>query len=411
MRTFIIALTAFVFIASTAFAESYTCPMHPHYISDNEDGSCPICGMNLVPMTSNEPEEMSSIETSKHKDHDAPSKDGIKISPETIQNMGVRTQKAKMAHFGTNVRSYGLVGENVRAKQEISSRIDGWIEELYITAIGDKVKKGDLLFRMYSPELLSAQQDYLAAIATGTKGRMISSAKRLKSLGVQEKFIQQLKSSHKSQEKVPFYADTNGIISELYANSGSYIKPGMEIATLQDYSSVWINASVAEKDLQFLSINNKATIIFPNLGGVERIAYIDYIHPTIDASTRTGKVRLVLNNDKGNLKPGAYADIIFETNVDNRLAIPSEAILKKSDGNFVIVALGEGRFKPQKVVTGINSSRGMTEIISGIHKGDNIVISSQFLIDSESSFRESFNKLTKPNKTKKATAKGHRHAH
>ncbi|MEC9291370.1 MAG: efflux RND transporter periplasmic adaptor subunit [Pseudomonadota bacterium] len=371
-----------------AQAQKYTCPMHPHYIS-TEMGTCPICGMDLVPMESSEEGDMEE----DHSAHMSGNKrKSITIPPETIQNIGVRTEKAEAAHFGTHVRSFGLIKENMRLTHAISGRVAGWVEDLKITAIGDEVKQGDLLFTLYSPDLISAQQDYISSIATGVKGRMNSSAKRLKSLGVSQKAIDEIRVSRKKMEYLPFYAETDGIVSQLMVSQGSYIKPGMQIATIQNYSSVWIDVSVAEKDLQFLTKSSQATVTFPNLGNLERTAQVDYIHPTINVNSRTGQVRLVLDNVGGHLKPGAYADVQFETNIDKRLSIPSEAILKSSEGDFVVVALGGGKFQPQAVQTGIHN-KGRTEVLSGLEEGEDVVVSSQFMIDSESSLRESFRKL------------------
>ncbi len=389
MKPIKLLLVVLLFATGSAWAEGtkYTCPMHPHYIA-TEAGSCPICGMDLVPMEGGDAVEED------HSGHDGDARKAVTISPETIQNIGVRTEKATMATFGRDVRSYGLVAENVRNTHAISGRVAGWVEELRITAVGDEVKKGELLFTLYSPDLISAQQDYIAALATGIQGRINSSAKRLKSLGAGNKTIEQIKAKRQKLENLPFYAEIDGIVSHLMVNQGSYVKPGMQIATIQDYSSVWIDVSVAEKDLQFIKKDGKATVSFPNLGNIERTARIDYIHPTIDADSRTGQVRLVMDNPNGTLRPGAYADVIFETNIDKRLSVPSEAILKSAEGDFVVMALGAGRFQSQLVQTGV-SSRGRTEIKYGIENGEEVVVSSQFLIDSESSLRESFRKLQK----------------
>ena len=371
----------------------WVAPMDPNYRMD-EPGKSPM-GMDLVP-----------VYASEDDGDDVGGLAVVSINAQTIQNMGVRTEKASMAQFGIDVRSYGLVTEDVRKTHAISGRVAGWIEDLKITAVGDEVKKDDLLFTLYSPDLVSAQQDYIAALATGIKGRINSSAKRLKSFGVGSKALEQIKSKRKKLEYLPFYTETDGIVSHLMVSQGSYIKPGVQIATIQNYSSVWIDVSVAEKDLEFLSKDSKATVILPNLGNIKRRANIDYIHPTINPESRTGQVRLVLDNPEGKLKPGAYADVVFETNIEKRLSIPSEAILKSSDGDFVVVALGEGKFQPRKIEVGI-TSKGHTEILSGAKKGDDIVVSSQFLIDSESALRESFRKMG----SKKEAREGGEHAH
>jgi Cu(I)/Ag(I) efflux system membrane fusion protein len=375
--------------ASPVFAEMekkilyWVAPMDPNYRMDSP-GKSPM-GMDLVPV----------YDDGISSDDDAD--DGrvtVRINAETIQNIGVRTQKAVMADFGQNIYSYGLVTANIRQQQEISSRIDGWIEDLKITAVGDRVQKGDVIFTLYSPKLVSAQQDYLAALKTGLTGRINSAAKRMRSLGVQKQVIYRLKKTRKKYENIPFFAETNGIISKLNVKAGSFIKPGINIAEIQDYSSVWIDVSVAEKDLRFLAIASKATVSFPNLGNEKRVVSIDYIYPTINEASRTGKVRLVLDNINGKLKPGAYADVEFEANIENRLSIPSEAILKSSDGDYVVIAKGMGKFQPKKIKAGI-TNKGITEVISGINEGDDVVVSSQFMIDSESSLREAFRKMRK----------------
>lgn len=361
--------------------DKYTCPMHPHYIAD-ESGTCPICGMDLVPMKGGESKA------------DGDGRTEITISPETIQNIGIRTEKAEFARFGSNIRSYGLVNENVRLLHDVSSRVAGWVEDLEVTAVGDEVKKGQLLFTLYSPELVSAQQDYLSALATGVKGRINSTKKRLESLGVQQKFLDQLKKNRKSRQNIPHYSETDGVISELNVRGGTYVKPGMTIAKIQDYSSVWINVSVAEKDLPFLTKDMPAEVSFPNISKEARTARIDYIYPTVDKASRTGQVRLVLTNPDGTLRPGAYADVTFETKPEKRLAVSREAVLHSSEGDYIIVALGEGRFQPRKVKTGIHN-KGKTEIVAGLAESDEVVVSSQFLIDSESALRESFRKMQK----------------
>ncbi len=315
----------------------------------------------------------------------------IIISPETIQNMGVRTEKVKKQLFGKNVRSYGLVTENERNVYSISARVSGWIKTLKFKAIGDEIKKGDVLFTLFSPDLIAAQGDYLSSLASGISGRIQASAMRLYSLGVEQSVIHQIRPGRKRRTQFPFYAKHPGVLSALMVKEGSYVKPGMEIAKITDYSSVWIEASIAEKDIGFLNKESQAFISFPNLG-VHLNARIDYIYPVLNSKTRTASIRLILENKEGIFKPGAYADILFETDLQERLSIPSEAILRSSGGDYAIIALGKGRFQPKKIHIGIRS-QGRTEILHGLREGENIVVSGQFLIDSESSLRETFRKM------------------
>ena len=166
----------------------------------------------------------------------------------------------------------------------------------------------------------------------------------------------------------------------------------MTIAKIQDYSIVWVIVNVSEKDMSFISSGTSATIYFPNLAGKTITTKVDYIYPEVDEKTRTGRVRLVIENEDGVLRPGTYADVVFETKKSERLSVPSEAVLKDESGDYVIVSLGKGRFQPQQVELGLVTA-GRAEIKSGLNTGDQIVVSSQFLLDSESTLRESFRKM------------------
>jgi len=371
--------------AQAANEIKYTCPMHPHYIAD-EPGTCPICGMDLVALDSSDGAPVDDTKAGVTE------RTSILIAPETIQNMGVRTARAEQARFGRTVRSFGLIKENIRDETVVSGRVGGWIEELNVTAVGDAVEVGMVLYRLFSPDLISAQQDYLVALASGAGGRVRASEQRLRSLGVQEPAFAQIKRRNQPLEKVPFYAQAGGIISELNIRVGTYVAPGMLVARIQDYSTVWLMASVAEKDLAFLRKETPARVTLPNLPDRRLESRIDYIYPTIDPASRTGQVRIVIDNADGLLRPGAYADVEFAVGVVPRLAVPNEAILKSKAGSHVVVALGSGRFQPRTVRTGL-SSGGWTEISEGLEPGSEVVVSGQFLIDSESALRESFRKL------------------
>ena len=396
MRQFIPAfflILALFAVPAMAQAEQYTCPMHPHYVADRQ-GTCPICGMDLVELASEQESEDdgAAMESMDNSDKGGMERTTVTIDPETIQNTGIRTEEAQMASFGTLVRSYGDVTENVRLQFDISARVEGWVEDLKVQAMGDEVKKGDLLFNLYSPALISAQQDLISAIATGYKGRIDSAAKRLVSLGMQKRAIEEVKSRRKAFQSVPYYAESDGLVSTMNVRDGTYAKPGMNLMTLQNYDTVWVDVSVAEQDIPYITKETKAMASLPALGVKEKEAAIDYIYPTIDRATRTGRIRLVLDNADGKLKPGAYADVELETGVDRRLSIPGDAILKSKDGDFVVVAMDQGRFQPRKILAGLKY-KGRTEVLDGLAEKDKVVVSGQFLIDSESALRESFRKM------------------
>lgn len=338
-------------------------------------------GMDYIPVYENEPAAANEV--------------GVSISPEIIQAIGVQTEPAAITAFGQAVRAFGAVAENTRLQTIVSSRVEGWIKGLAVNAVGDAVKEGDPLFRLQSPELVAAEQDFLVALRSGAASRIAASSQRLRSLGLQEQTIADLKAGVAADRMVPFYAAHDGVVAALNVRDGAYVKPGDEIAILQNYSQVWVIASIAERDLPLIKKGAKASAQFPNSPGAERKGVVDFVYPTVDAVTRTGKARIVLDNSDGVLRPGAYADVVVAVDLKKRLAVPSEAILRDSSGEHVVVAMGGGRFMPMTVKTGIVAD-GMTEIIDGLKAGDDVVVSGQFLIDSESSLREAFRKMAPP---------------
>ena len=335
-------------------------------------------GMEYIPVYENEP---------------AGADKAISVAPETIQTLGVKIETAKEVDFGRAIRTFGAVADNARLLTEIASRVDGWIDELIITAVGDEIRKGDVLFRLRSPDLIAAKRDYVTALNSGSSSWAASSATRLKSLGVQDQTIAEIKARRTVDELTPFYAERDGIVSVLNVRKGAFVNSGEAIATIADYGEVWVIASIAEQDLPLIAAGAPAAVRFPNAPAASRTATVDYVYPTVDPKTRTGKARIVLGNPGLALRPGAYADVSFEIDAKARLAVPSEAILRDQRGAHVIMAMGEGRFLAVFVKTGLVSS-GLTEIVDGLDTGDPIVVSGQFLIDSESNLNESLGKLT-----------------
>ena len=358
----------------------WACPMHPHYIAD-EFGTCPICGMDLVKLEAGE---------QSFNPEAAETRTVITVAPEVIQNMGVRLGKAERSRFGRSVRSFGIVRENERLQTEMTARVEGWVEKLHVTAVGDEVKAGTKLFELYSPQLVVSQNDFLTS--GGIRGTQQRGLAQLRSFGVQPRAIEMIRQRKEPMQLVPFYADRDGIIAKLELKQGSYTKRGMMLAMIQDYSSVWLQVSVAEKDLGFISKSTPAAVSFPNLSGRSVNGKVDYVYPTVDTKTRTGQVRLVIDNPDGKIRPGSYADVSFQVDAEDRVAVPSEAVLQSGEGKYVVVSLGEGRFEPRAIETGLVTGR-WTEIAKGVQEGEDIVVSGQFLLDSESALRESFTKL------------------
>lgn len=394
-------LTMAIFLALTlysgnSFAEGsgYICPMHPQ-IHGEEGDTCPICGMNLVALEQDH-DAMGSMErmaSGKHTEH---SQHAVTLSDGMIQTIGVKTTKVKKENFGGIVRAFANIVRNERTEHKVTSRADGWIEALGVSAVGDKVKKGDLLYKIHSPDIVIAQGDYIRDLQLGHTSRDIATYKVFNHYEVDEDVINKITKTKTPLEIVPYFAKEEGTVTELHARKGSYVTLNSVIATIQDFSTVWAHVEIAEKDLPLIAKNMPAKVFMPAYGNRIIEAKVDYIHPTINPETRTGLVRLVIDNKDGQLKPGAYVDVEFTIEPDMRLTVPSEAILRSSDGNRVILALGEGKFTPVPIKTGV-SRKGNTEIIEGLNAGDEVVTSSQFLIDSESSLREALSKFSGSN--------------
>jgi Cu(I)/Ag(I) efflux system membrane fusion protein len=359
----------------------YTCAMHPHYISTDADGSCPICGMGLVPAKDNNPEVKKADDIV------------VTVSQNMIQTMSVRTSFAEVVAFSRTLRAFGTVEANERLETVSASRIEGWVENLSVSAVGDSVSTGDLLYKVYSPELISAQRDYLSALSTRNNKRIESVKQRLLSIGMQGQVLAQLAQRKKVIERVPVYAETDGVVVEMNVRNGDYVKPGKPMLRLQSYVTVWIIASIPETDLSSIENGQLAKLRFPSAPNAASKGQVDYIYPTIDPKTRTAKVRIEVDNSVGLLLPGAYADIALEFSKKPRLSIVSEALLRDSRGEHVILALGEGRFESRSVIVGVRVN-DRAEILQGLNEGDEVVASGQFMLDSEVNLREGLLKLS-----------------
>ena len=365
MRGLLIVLVGLLSLglAAAQDAERWTCPMHPHYVAD-EFGACPICGMDLVPVEA----EPGSAEGY------------VSVSPEVVQTMGVVTAPAAVSDFGRIVRAYGTVTANERTETVVASRVTGWIEDLAVAAEGDAVEAGQLLYRLYSPDVTAALADYRAARGA----RRDSARARLRSLGVQERAISTL--AEGASEGVPVFAEADGIVADLSVREGAYLRPGDPIMVLQDLSTVWVSAAIEPGDLPFVRAGTPAVVTVTELAGpIETV--VDYVHPAVDPETRTGEARLILDNAQGRLVPGAYADVALSVEAASRLAVPSHAVLRDGRGAHVVVALGEGRFAPRGVTVGV-SALGLTEVMEGLRLDEQVVVSGQFLLDSEASLTE-----------------------
>lgn len=366
----------------------YICPMHPH-IHGKKGGTCPICGMDLVPQEQSSPMDNTPMEGEKT----APAGDqsgALRITPDYIQALGVRTDKVSSHTLGRSIHAFGIIEPSTRSEYVVAIRKNGWITDLKTSAMGDTVKKGDLLFTLYSPDLMAAQSDYLL-----NRSGIGDPERRLYLYGMDDKSIALLREKGRMLEETPFYAPMDGTVLALNVRKGSFVdveENSETVLTLQDLSKVWANAHVPVRDLQFLAVGTPASVTVESTGETYS-ASVDFIYPDVDAENRKGMARLVVDNPDGKLKLNTPVSVTFTTDSASRLAVPEEAVLYDQAGAHVIMAMGHGRFHPVNVKTGITAN-GLTEITSGLSEGQDIVTSGQFMIDAESNLRGGMNNMT-----------------
>jgi Cu(I)/Ag(I) efflux system membrane fusion protein len=369
---------------------NYVCPMHPQ-ISQKEPGNCPICGMDLVLKAS------SATDISKDTD----TYPEISIDPTTAQNMGIRTYKVKTDSYAKTIKTVGNITYNEDKVQHIHARSSGWVEILKVRAEGDAVNKGDLLFEYYSPELLAAQKDFLLTLKSGqlmsdkSRQSLINTARnKLSLLGVPAASIKRIQNTGDTINRIPVYATQSGVVSKMNIQDGMYITPEMELFTITDLSTVWLLADVFEHEITHIKQGAVADIQIDALGKQTITGNIDYIYPELAPQTRTLQVRITLNNESRQLKPNMFATVTLQGEHRQGLFIPSEALIPTSQETRVVRLDKENNYQPIAVKTGLQVE-GMTEVLDGLQADDEIIISGQFLIDSESNLQASFRRMTK----------------
>ena len=379
----VLLMTAFSSIVSAAEEKEilyWVAPMDPNYQRD-KPGKSPM-GMDLIPYYANGNDNGSSVS----------------ISPTVVQNLGVRTAKAELTRLWRGIDTVGYVDYDESKVSHIHLRTEGWIEKLAVESEGERVKKGEFLFDVYSPKLVNAQEELVTALASGNKGLIRASKERLSALGISNAQIEKLQSNRKVKQRISIYAPQDGVVSELPVREGMFVKPSMKVMTLGDLSSVWLLAEVFERQTQWVEVGQSAEVSLSYIPGKTWQGKVEYIYPSLDPKTRTLKVRLRFNNPGETLKPNMYANVkLFGGAKENTIVIPLEGLIRTGREQRVIIALGEGKFEARKVTAGIESGN-YVEIREGVSEGENIVISGQFLIDSEASMRASLTRMSAPDK-------------
>ncbi|MFN2353370.1 MAG: efflux RND transporter periplasmic adaptor subunit [Desulfopila sp.] len=357
----------------------WVAPMDADYRRD-EPGQSPM-GMDLVPV----------YEKDAGGDDTGPG--AVRISPDVVNNLGVRTAAAQRTELNSIIRTVGYVGYDEDQLVHVHPRVKGWIEKLYIKASGNPVTKGQPLYDIYSPELVNAQEELLLALNRSSPRLIRAAELRLRALRVPQETITSLKKSRKVQQNITFYSPQSGVVDNLVIREGFYVEPGTNIMAIGTLEQVWVEAEVFERQASRVAIGNEVTMTLDYLPGKVWRGRVDYIYPALDAKTRTVRVRLRFDNEDNLLRPNMFAQVALQADTSEKtLVIPQEAVIRTGRSNRVVLHLGEGRFKSINVKVG-RYAQDSAEILSGLREGDEVVTSAQFLIDSESSKTSDFKRM------------------
>jgi Cu(I)/Ag(I) efflux system membrane fusion protein/cobalt-zinc-cadmium efflux system membrane fusion protein len=332
----------------------------------------------------------------------------IRIDPVTSQNMGLRMARAEKQLLTKEIATVAHIDYDEERLQGVNSKVAGWVEKLYIDFEGKSVKKGDPILEIYSPELVTAQQEYLSALKNydqlkdaslesarrGAKNLLDASRERLLLWDISERQISELGESRQARKTLTLFSPADGIVTSLSIVEGDRISPGAKLFQVADLSSVWAIAHIYEYELPFVSLGQEVELSLSYLPGKTIIGRIAFIYPYLDRDTRDIQIRIDIPNYGRLLKPNMYANAMIHSSLDEkRLAIPNQSVIRSGMRNVVFVSLGEGKFMPREVKLGILAQNDMIEILSGLNEGDLVVTSSQFMLDSESRLREATNKI------------------
>ncbi len=317
---------------------------------------------------------------------------GISIDPRVTQNLGVRTAAAVQSNFAPRVTVTGAVDVDERRLAVVTTRAGGWIERLDVRAAGDRVQRGQRLAGLYSPELLAAQEEYLLSLRSNDQALASAARHRLELLGVPSGQLDQITRRGAADRQVDVLAPMSGVVTELLVREGAAVTAGMPLVNLADLSRVWVLAEVPEAQGAWLKPGLAAIVTLASAGAEPIQGHVDYLYPEVSPATRTLRVRIVLENRQLQIKPGMSARVSIEGEPRAALLIASEALIRSGERTAVILAEPEGHFRPVAVEAGAEQG-DLTEIRAGLQAGDKVVISGQFLLDSEANLRGALDRL------------------
>jgi Cu(I)/Ag(I) efflux system membrane fusion protein len=358
----------------------WVAPMDPNYRRD-KPGKSPM-GMDLIPVYEEDatsgPDEGAGT---------------IRISPEVVNNLGVRTASVAHSALSFEVSTVGYVQYDQDRIVHLHPRVEGWVERIHVQAAGEPVEQGQPLYELYSPALVNAQEELLFALGRGDSRLAQAAESRLRSLNVSDEVIKTLRRERKVSQTVTFYAPITGVVDDFTLREGLFVQPGMTLMSIGSLDEVWVEAEVFERQASLVKPGLPVSMELDYLPGREWQGRVDYIYPTLDSDTRTLRVRMRFDNADHLLKPNMFAQVqIHNETASDILSVPREAVIRGGGNNRVVLALGEGRFKSVHVRTG-RSDGDRIEVLNGVREGERVVTSAQFLLDSESSKTSDFKRM------------------
>jgi RND family efflux transporter MFP subunit len=371
----------------------WAAPMDPTYIR-NQPGKSPM-GMDLVPVYEEESQDKEPAST-------------IRIDPVTIQNMGVRLGSVERKPLVKYIRTFGNITYDERRIYTVNTKFNGWIEKLYVDFVGETVKKGQPLFDIYSPELVTAQEEYLLAlqhnkslkespypgIREGAQRLLDASRTRLKYWDLNDNQIKKIENTGKLQKTLTIYSPAKGVVINKNAFQGHYVKAGEHQYEIADLSTVWVDVDIYEYELPWVHKGMPAKMELSYIPGKIFAGKVLYVYPFLTAKTRTATLRLEFPNPDFHLKPNMYANVTLESAIaGDSLVIPQEAVIDSGVRKIVFVALGNGKFQPREVKLGVEGHDNEFQVLEGLKEHEQIVVSAQFMLDSESRLREAIQKM------------------
>lgn len=358
----------------------YRCPMHPRILR-KEPGSCPICGMTLVPVEDGD----VLNEPAGGEDSAAPI---VRVAAATARDIGLRTRRVERGMLARTLRLDGKVVPDESRLRSVTARVGGYAEVVRVQSVGQAVRRGEVLLEMYSPEVAAAQARLLQP------GGEAEARERLANWDVPASFTARVAKTGRTERRFPVIAPGDGVILRREVIAGEAVNPGMELYRTADLSTVWVTARVYAPDLAWIRKGARATLRFPNLPGETFASEVFFVAPEADAATRTVEIRMAVRNTRElDLKPELFAEVTLEERISApTLVVPSRSLIRSGTRTLAVVATGDGRYQPREVVAG-REAAGRTEILQGLSEGDEVVEAAQFLVDAESNLRAAVERL------------------